>query len=188
MGKYTHSDRDAWQWRKAIAADVPDIVALVDANYSAEIDSTMFTKNATRLHYHLHLGILEQTFNLNTKNITVAIDRTNNRLLAWAWIERGEFTIYSDDEMASGKFSHVDLSLSLRTKITLVAQIIEQWILWCTINSIPVLCSATIRAEQAGFMRLHDQFGFVRRGSFAYRKIDQVKIPGAVQPPQGELI
>jgi hypothetical protein len=72
--------------------------------------------------------------------------------------------------MAVAEFAHVDLELPLRTRMTLTAQTLEIWIAWCELNNIPVLCSTTIRQDQTGFMRLHDQFGFLRRGSFAYRK------------------
>ena len=188
MGKYTHSDQDAWRWTKARAQDVPEIVQLVDANYSVEIDEVIFKKNPTRLSYHLHRAILDQTYNLTTQNISIARDIETNQLIAWAWIERGKYMVYADEELAVAEFSHVALNLPLRTRMTLTAQTIEIWIAWCELHKIPVLCSTSIRAEQAGFMRLHDQYGFVRRGSFAYRRIDTIGIPGAIQPPQGELI
>ena len=171
MGKYTHSIADSWSWSLAMPQDVPDIVRLVDTNYSQEIEDVIFTKNPTRLHYHLHRAIVDQVYGLNTQNISIARDRNSQKLLAWAWIERGKYTVYSDEEMAVAEFAHVDLELPLRTRMTLTAQTLEIWISWCEINQIPVLCSTTIREDQKGFMRLHDQFGFVRRGSFAYRKI-----------------
>ena len=171
MGKYTHSIADSWSWSLAMPQDVPDIVRLVDTNYSQEIEDVIFTKNPTRLHYHLHRAIVDQVYGLNTQNISIARDKDSQKLLAWAWIERGKYTVYSDEEMAVAEFAHVDLELPLRTRMTLTAQTLEIWISWCELNNIPVLCSTTIREDQTGFMRLHDQFGFVRRGSFAYRKI-----------------
>ena len=171
MGKYTHSIADSWSWSLAMPQDVPDIVRLVDTNYSQEIEDVIFTKNPTRLHYHLHRAIVDQVYGLNTQNISIARDKDSQKLLAWAWIERGKYTVYSDEEMAVAEFAHVDLELPLRTRMTLTAQTLEIWISWCELNNIPVLCSTTIREDQKGFMRLHDQFGFVRRGSFAYRKI-----------------
>ena len=171
MGKYTHSIADSWSWSLAMPQDVPDIVRLVDTNYSQEIEDVIFTKNPTRLHYHLHRAIVDQVYGLNTQNISIARDKDSQKLLAWAWIERGKYTVYSDEEMAVAEFAHVDLELPLRTRMTLTAQTLEIWISWCEINQIPVLCSTTIREDQKGFMRLHDQFGFLRRGSFAYRKI-----------------
>jgi hypothetical protein len=171
MGKYTHTKNDSWSWTLATPQDVPDIVKLVDTNYSQEIEDIIFTKNPTRLHYHLHKAIVDQVYGLSIQNISIARDKDSQKLLAWAWIERGKYTVYSDEEMAVAEFSHVDLELPLRTRMTLVAQTLEIWISWCELNNIPVLCSTSIREDQAGFMRLHDQFGFVRRGSFAYRKI-----------------
>jgi len=38
-----------------------------------------------------------------------------------------------------------------------------------------VLISSTIRADQAGFLRLHEQAGFTIRGSIAYRKTQNVE-------------
>ena len=174
MGKYTHTKQDAWQWLQATPQDVPDIVKLVDTNYSQEIEDVIFTKNPTRLHYHLHRAILNQQYGLNTQNISIARDKKTQKLLAWAWIERGKYTVYSDEEMAVAEFAHVDLTLSVRTRMTLIAQTLEIWICWCELHGIPVLCSTSIRDNQQGFMRLHEQFGFVVRGSFAYRKVDHV--------------
>lgn len=171
MGNYTHTTTDAWAWTQAKPQDVPDIVQLVDTNYSQEIEGVIFKKNPTRLHYHLHKAIIDQLYGLTTQNISIARDKETQKLLAWAWVERGKFTVYSDDEMAVAEFVHVDLALPLRTKITLIAQTLEIWIAWCELNKIPVLCSTSIREDQSGFMKLHDQFGFMRRGSFAYRKI-----------------
>ena len=170
MGKYTHSAADSWSWSRAIHTDVEDILNLVDQNYSEEILG-VFTPSRTRMAYHLHTTILAQSYNLNQDNISIARDSTTNQLLAWSWITRGKFQVYADEEMAVAEFAHVALELPLRTKVTLTAQTIEIWIAWCELNNIPVLCSTTIREDQKGFMKLHDQFGFVRRGSFAYRRI-----------------
>jgi hypothetical protein len=172
MGNYTYTKNDPWIWTRATAMDVPKIVQLVDQNYSQEIDSVIFKKNPTRLSYHLHKSILDISYGINNELINIATDPDTKKLLAWGWVTRGKYTVYADEEMAVAEFAHVDLSLSIRTKIKLIAQILEQWRSWCEINSIPVLCSTSIREDQAGFMRLHDQYGFVRRGSFAYLKID----------------
>ena len=97
--------------------------------------------------------------------------RTTKKLLAWSWVERGKYMPYSDEELAVAEFAHIDLNLSTRKRITLCSQILDIWILWCELNKIPVLCSTSIREDQQAFMHLHDQHGFSRRGSFAYRRI-----------------
>jgi len=173
MGKYTYLDTDNWQWLRAGAQDVADIVRLADTNYSEEI-TKIFTKNPTRLTYHLQQAILEQQYLPDRQLVSVARHRVTDQLLAWSWVERGKYTVYADEEMAVAEFLHTDLGLTLRTRMRLTAQALEQWIAWAEICQIPVLVSTSIRDDQSGFMRLHDQFGFVRRGSFAYRKIGTV--------------
>ena len=171
MANYTHSVTDPWRWSKATAADVPAIVELVDTNYSQEIDEVIFKKNPTRLHYHLQRAILDQTYGISTNFITIARDQTDNTLRAWAWLTRGKYMPYADEEMAVAEFAHVALDQSPRARVRLLAQTLEQWIAWSELNKIPVLCSTSIREDQRAFMRLHEQFGFVVRGSYAYRKI-----------------
>lgn len=166
----TYKDTNPWVWSKAGHDNVDEILDLVQAYYESEITSIL-TPNRSRMAYHLHKGIMDQIFRAESNLITVAKDKMTNEVIAWAWLERGKFTVYADEEMAVAEFAHVKLALSNKHKIQLVAQILEQWIAYATLYAIPVLCSTTIREDQAGFMRLHDLFGFSRRGSFAYRRI-----------------
>lgn len=170
MSKYSVSPTDAWQWAPANHNDVNDILDLVAQNYQHEIHGIL-TPNRPRMAYHLHKAILQQTFEPHQGLLTVAKDKSTSKLLAWAWLERGKFTVYADEEMAVAEFVHVDLTLTARTRITLCSQILEQWIMWCTALQIPVLCSTTIRDDQQTFIKLHKQQGFSVRGSFAYRRI-----------------
>lgn len=170
MDKYKISLDDAWTWSKAGHEDVEDILDLVAANYELEIDNIL-VPSRPRMCYHLHKSILQQTFEQHQVLITIARDKTTNKLLAWAWLERGKFTVYANEELATAEFIHVDLSATPRQRITLVAQVLEQWIEWCKAWNIPVLTSSSIRDDQKAFMRLHEQFGFLVRGSIAYRKI-----------------
>jgi hypothetical protein len=171
MANYSPSARDTWNWRRAGPADVAEIIEICHTYFDNEFKDIIIESD-TRMHYQLHRAILDMTYGVNSGMITVAVEHETNRLLAWAWIERSKFLMYSNEEMAVAEFSHVRQELSMRVRMTLVAQTIEQWICWCEVNTIPVLCSTSIRADQSGFMKLHDQFGFVRKGSFAYRRID----------------
>lgn len=166
----TYKDSNPWTWSKAEHTDVEAILDLVAENYQLEIDGIL-TANRPRMAYHLHKGILDQIFRAESNLITVAKLKQTNEVIAWAWLERGKFTVYADEEMAVAEFAHVKLDQSNKTKIMLIAQILEQWIAYASLYAIPVLCSTTIREDQAGFMRLHDAFGFARRGSFAYKRI-----------------
>jgi hypothetical protein len=80
---------------------------------------------------------------------------------------------YATEECAEGQFCHVDLNLPSIARIRVLAQVLQQWLLFCQIQQIPVLISSTIRADQAGFLRLHEQAGFTIRGSIAYTRTDQ---------------
>ena len=172
MNKYAIAATDPWKWSKAQHEDVESILDLVAANYEFEIDGIL-EPNRPRMAYHLHRAILQQIFEPNQILLTVAKDKTIDKVVAWAWLERGKFTVYAVEELATAEFAHVDLTLSMRQRITLIAQILEQWIFWCKALNIPVLTSSSIRADQTAFMRLHEQFGFVVRGSIAYKKIGE---------------
>lgn len=158
-----------WTWKKAIHTDVEDIMNIMQDFYSPEI-AGIFTPSRTRMGYHLHKAILDQSYGVNEHFIGVARDESG-RLLAWHWLSRGKFLTYADEEMAAGEFIHVDLDLSAKQRMRLCIESLEQWIAWCWQHNIPVLSSTSIRENQEGFMRLHDRLGFKRNGSFAYKRI-----------------
>ena len=180
--KYAHQSTDPWTWAVAGHADIEDILDLVAQNYEHEIDGIL-TASRPRMCYHLHRAILEQTFEPERQLVSIARDKESLKLLAWAWLERGKYTVYAAEEMAVAEFLHVDLTLSARTRITLCAQVLLQWIAACEACNIPVLCSTTIRDDQQAFIRLHDRLGFKVRGSFAYLKVTKPVVLGAIQPP-----
>jgi hypothetical protein len=161
---------DAWEWIRAEVRHIPDIVKLAESHYQQEVEQ-LLTPNPTRLSYHLYKAVIEQTFHPGNTLVSVAVDKTTQRLLAWAWLERGKHTVYANEEMAVGEFIHTQLDLPVRTRMRLVGQTLDQWILWSQANAIPVLCSTSIRDDQSGFMRLHNAYDFVIKGSFAYKKI-----------------
>lgn len=170
MDKYKISHSDSWTWSKAGHQDVEDILDLVAQNYQDEINGILIPSRS-RMAYHLHKSILQQTFDPHQVLITQARHKETHKLLAWAWLERGKFTVYALEELATAEFIHVDLTTTARQRITLIAQTLQQWIDWCKAWRIPVLTSSSIRDDQRAFMRLHEQFGFVVRGSIAYYKV-----------------
>lgn len=156
-------------WNRAIHTDVEDIMDMMQNFYRPEIDG-IFTPSRTRMGYHLHQAILDQSYNPQHQLIAVARDDAG-QLMAWHWVARGKYLPYANEEMAVGEFIHVDLNLPAKTRMRLCLESLEQWIAWCHLHSIPVLSSTSIREDQAGFMRLHDRLNFKRHGSFAYRRI-----------------
>lgn len=172
LEKYLPSERDTWQWRHADLHDVPDIVNMAESQFQPEITS-VFTPDRRMLTKHLAQAVISQTYNNLEQQVIVARDKTTDALVAWAWLGRGGHTMYAPEEFAEAHFAHIDLILSTRTRVTIMAQILQQWRLWCMIASIPVLVSTSIREDQAGFMNLHKAAGFMVRGSFAYLKVTQ---------------
>jgi YD repeat-containing protein len=156
-------------WTRAIHTDVEDIMNMMQSFYRPEI-AGIFTPSRTRMGYHLHQAILDQSYNPDHQFIGVARDAAG-QLVAWNWVARGKYLPYANEEMAVGEFIHVDLNLPARTRMRLCLESLEAWIAWCYAYNITVLCSTSIREDQAGFMRLHDRLGFKRHGSFAYKRI-----------------
>jgi len=156
------------EWRRALHTDVEAIMDLMAAQYQTEIDS-VFTTSRTRMGYHLHRAVLEQSYNPNTE--LVGVIYADSKLQAWHWLTRGSYQPYSNDEMATGEFIHVDLTLPTRTRIRLCREILEQWQAWCYHLDIPVLASTSIRNEHRAFMHLHQKMGFLVNGSYAIKRI-----------------
>jgi len=170
--KFLPRDSDIWAWHLATESDVADIVEMAQSFYQAEIED-LFVPRPDVMAYSLHRGLVEQNYSLAREQIIVARDKTTKELLAWAWCKRGIYLPYAVEEVAEAAFAHVKLTLPQRTRITMLAQTIQQWVLWCHLHSIPVLISSSIRAEQTAFMRLHETFGFRVNGSLAYKRINK---------------
>lgn len=165
-----YNDTDNWTWNKAVQNDVLDILNLVESHFQIEIEDIL-VPNRTKMTYHLQRAVLEQTYKPNQELLSIARDKTTRKILAWGWIIRGKYTVYANEEMAVAEFAHTDLTLPTRTRIRLIGQLFDQWIAWCYLHEIPVICSTSIREDQRGFMRLHDYYGFKSKGSFAYKRI-----------------
>jgi hypothetical protein len=126
--------------------------------------------NPDKFRYHLAQGILRQLYQPTQELIAVAHD-SNDEFLGYFWLGRGLWTTFSDDEIAEYKFIHCDLDLAPRQRYTVIREALEQGILWSRLNSIPVLCSTSIRDDQSAFMRLHQRLGFTVRGSYAWMRV-----------------
>lgn len=172
LEKFLPSERDAWTWELARILDVPDIVHMAQQHFQNEIES-VFTPDPEIYAKNLSIATIEQGFDRSRCQLIVARDRTTDRLLAYAWLNRNCYMVYAREECAEAAFVHMALDLPLRTRITLTAQILQQWELFCQIWNIPVLVSTTIREDQAGFLNLHREAGFSVRGSFAFKRLKE---------------
>jgi len=170
LGQYLPKPSDTWTWRCARLDDVDSICDMVREHFKQEVDSVFLT-DEPRFRKNLSQGILEQAYDPLTQQIIVGLEHDTEHLLAWAWIVRGVYTVYSADEIADARFAHVDLQVSQRKRITLLAQILQQWELWARCGMIPIISSSTVRQEQTAFLRLHQQAGYSVRGSITYKRL-----------------
>jgi hypothetical protein len=170
--KFLPKSTDTWIWRLAEYEDIPELVTMAVDLYQKEL-AGLLTPSPAAFSYSLKQAINEQQYQLSREQVIVARNQTTNQLMAYAWCKRGQYTPYSTEEMAEAAIAHVDLRLPTRTRIRILAQILQTWILWAHIHGIPVLVSSSIRSEQEAFMRLHDLFGFQRVGLLAIKRITQ---------------
>lgn len=170
LEKFMPSERDIWCWDLARFEDIVDIVNLTQTMCEADIDM-FFTPDPPFFARNLAIAVSKQAYNRYDEQLIAARHKETKKLMAWAWLSRGSYTTYSRDEMAEARFAQIDLTLPVRTRITLLAQILQQWYAWATICRIPVLASNSIREDQVGFMNLHRAAGFTIRGSTGYLKI-----------------
>jgi hypothetical protein len=162
--------------------DVDDIVEMADSVFGIEADGILkrdrnvFRKNVT-------IASTVQLFDKGREFLAVCRDAPNAEpnsiwdnykkdwvrpLLGYCWFDRGGYTTYSNEEISNAKFHHVDLSLSVRTRVRIINEMIDQHILWAHTWNIPVICSTSIRAEHNGFMKIHKKRGFEVNGSYGW--------------------
>ena len=156
------------EWQFAELRDVPSIVELAQQHFQSEIDQ-VFTPNPRRFAQHVSAAIVEQSFDPLRQQLIIARDQVG--LAAYTWVTRGHYMTYADEEIAEVLFAHTRMTLSARLRIQLIRDMIQQWQLWSLCAGIKVLVSSTIRSDQSAFLRLHEQAGFIIRGSMAFKKI-----------------
>ena len=166
--------------------DVEDMVELSDSLYGHEADGIL-KRDRNVFRHRLTVATTEQLFNKGREFIAVCreipqydYDSEHNeteyhlgKLLGFCWFDRGGYTTYSNEEISNAKFHHVDLNLSVRTRVRLVNEMIDQHILWAHTWNIPIICSTSIRAEHDGFMKIHKKRGFTVNGSYAWIRTEE---------------
>ena len=157
------------EWYRATLGDVPDIVALSQQYFEAEVDDVFHT-DATVLEQNLAQAVLQQHYN-PWSNCVLLARNAQHQVQAYTWITRGERAVWSAEEMITVRMAHVRMDASTRQRVQLVEQMIGFWEVWAQECSVPVICSTTMRHDQSGFLRLHERHGYSVRGSIAYKRI-----------------
>lgn len=177
-----------WEWSLAHPVDdVEDIIELSDKLYGYEADGIL-TRDRRVFRHRVTVACTEQLFNKGREFIAVCrgwVDCPEavelgwgdeiklNPLFGYCWFDRGGYTTYSNEEISNAKFHHLDLGLSVRTRVALLNEMIDQHILWAHTWNIPVVCSTSIRAEHSGFMKIHKKRGFTVNGSYAWLRTEE---------------
>jgi hypothetical protein len=68
--------------------------------------------------------------------------------------------------------AHVDHTLSSRTLIKLLEDMLIIWERFAQITNTPIIASSTLRNEQQAFLKLHQRQGYIIKGSTAYLRVD----------------
>lgn len=164
-------DSLTYTWHPAGGTDVPLIVGMAESHFQREIDR-IFTPDPIAYARNISIAVVQQFYAPGSELLTVAKSQ-QNQLLAYTWARRSERAPWSDDEMIVVRMAHVDLNLPTRTRIALVNDMIDQWETWAAAIGVPVICSTTMRGDQAAFLKLHQRRGYDVRGSYAYRRLGQ---------------
>ena len=155
-------------WRLAEPRDIETILDIAEEYFEHEISHLIST---SRAYYasQIDLALTKQRHNLALEQVTVA--EINQKIVAYAWISRGQTMPYSQDELAEAKILHLRMDLPLRTRLEITTTALVNWENWAKACGIPVLISASIRQDQRGFMRLHERMGYTVRGSIGYKRL-----------------
>lgn len=159
-----------WTWDRAQGTDVTDIMDLTRQHFRTEADS-MWIIDEQHFARSITVDIVNQFFNPGSAMVAVARNNNTKALVGYVWAERGIKTVWSSEEMIAIKIVHVDMSLSARDRVRMVREMITVWELWAQSIGVSIVCSSTMRGDQAGFVRLHQQAGYDCRGSICYRRI-----------------
>ena len=161
-----------WTWESTTGLDVQPIVNMAIEHFQTEID-TVFEPDPVAYARNLTMATVQQFYNPRSELLKVAKEHETQRILAYTWAIRGERTPWSDEEMICARMAHVDLSLPVRQRLRLVTGMIVLWETWARECGVPVVCSTTMRREQAGFLEIHRKLGYDVRGSYAFKRLNK---------------
>ena len=156
-------------WTRATWRDVPDLVNLTQAQFELEAD-TIFRTDPIVYAHNLTRAVVDQLYDPASAFLWVSRG-AGGGVEAYVWAERGQRAVWSRDEMVAIKIVHVDMTLPIRQRVRLCAEMISLWENWTASIGVPIVCSTTMRGDQEGFLKLHERRGYDRRGSICYRRL-----------------
>ena len=159
-----------YTWLPAGGEDIVPIMQIAQTHFQSEIDD-IFTPDPIAYSRNVATAVVNQFYTPGSELLTVAKSADTNTILAYLWTIRNQRAPWSDEEMSMTRMIHVDMTLSNRVRIALVRDMILIQETWCRAYGIGIVCSTTMRHEQAGFLELHRRAGYSVRGSYCYRRL-----------------
>lgn len=160
-----------YNWRLADIGDTNDIVAMAKQHFEQEIDD-IFTPDVPTMTRNVTFAVMNQIYYPGSHLLTVCRENNTNRLLAYTWAKSGDRACWSDDPMVVVCMVHVDLTLPSRSRIQLIRDMMLHWEKFAQYAGNKIICSTTMRHEQAAFLKLHERAGYSVRGSYAYKRLE----------------
>lgn len=157
-----------WHWEPATGTDVPQIKDMAESMFQTEIDG-IWVADPVAYMRNITTAVVNQYYSPGSELILVA--RLEHNIVGYLWVKRGQKAPWSDEEMAMVQMVHVDLSLGVRQRMKLILEMISAWETWCENFGVNIVCSTTMRGDQAGFLKIHQRCGYVIRGSYAYKRL-----------------
>jgi hypothetical protein len=158
-----------YTWNSATGSDVTAIVNMAVTHFQNEID-LVFNPQPLAYSRNITHAIVNQFYAPGSELVSVAKDDTG-RLLAYTWARANEHAHWSDDAMVSVCMAHVDLTISPRSRVRLIKDMLALWERFAQLANNKIICSTTMRHEQDAFLKLHASAGYSVRGSFAYKLV-----------------
>jgi hypothetical protein len=170
LARYAHTIDDPWRWRPAAGPDTEAITAMAQTHFGLETDQ-IFENDPVEYSRNVLLATVNQFYNPLKELISVTTHTETGQILAYTWAMRGQYAPWSAEEMVAVRIAHVNMRLAQRPRIHLLAQMIRMWEVWSKACDIKIICSTTMRGDQAAFMHLHEDAGYSVRGSIAYKRL-----------------
>lgn len=156
-------------WTPAVGADVDDIARLAEDNFRSEVENE-FEIDIPHLKYSITLAVVHQFYNPASTLLRILRDESG-RIIAYTWAKSGDQAVWSRDRVLNIMMAHCDMSISPRTRIAILKDMLNMWEDYARYSQCSVISSSTIRGDQSAFLRLHERQGYSVRGSVAYKRV-----------------
>lgn len=155
-----------YTWRPAGLDDVDRMIQLSLDNFRSDIDQ-LFVVDPVTSARNLSQAIVVQHYQPLSEMVAVACNDSN--ISAWTWARSLDVAPWSDQRMVMARMAMLDLALPPRQRVQLIRDMLALWQGFAQFAGVKIICSSSMRQDYRAFMRIHQQAGYVVRGSNAYK-------------------